>query len=761
MTPNNIKPDSANNDVKQEEHITFSVHDLIQTVIANWYWFVISVIVCVGCSYIYILRTPKIYSRTANILVKDSRKGGDTNLAALSDLAGLSQMRNVDNEIYILQSRRLMTEVVKQLGLTVQYETKEGLRPQDLYGQNPIAVDFINDNDRQGFRFEVSLYPDSIVKLNRFEIFGPDKQKFKQEITGMFGDTISTPVGQMIIRPTLYMSSDYYEKAPIRVTKGNLGVVTQFYQHEVKSFVANKQASIITISMRSSVPKKAEDVINTLIAVYEKDAIDDKRGIAESTGQFIDNRLAIISGELSEVDRNIEKFKKDNKIYDIVSEAEQTITESAQYKVDGLSLENQIRMTEFLKEYLLDPAKANELIPGTLSINSPAINTQIDAYNTELQRYMKLNSDNSGNNPIVQDLGNGLASTRRSIIATLDSYISTLQIQLAALRREEALTNQRISSVPTQEKQILDIVRQQKIKEELYLYLLNKREENAITMVITESNSRTIDSAYGSPRPVSPNTVLIAGIAFLFGLGIPFLVIYLIQILDTTIRGRKDIEDNLSVPFLGDIPQYSGEKATGKLRRTRKRPRSGVGSFPHDPLEHELHEPGQGRDKSYYDHLVESPRRKDVRFDQPGHDVRHDGQEGRHHGPGPAAPHPLQTNGARRGYQRHFQLPVRKYGASGDHPQIQTVGKPRHHLRRHPAAQPERNAVEPADGRVDRGTETPLRLHNYRQHPGDGRSGRHHHRPPGRPQHLRSTGRPARPSSVAGYRTAVSRKEIP
>ena len=565
MTPNNINPNSANSDTKQEEHITFSVHDLIQTVIANWYWFVISVFVCVGCGYIYILRTPKIYSRTANILVKDSRKGGDTDLATLSDLAGLSQRRNVDNEIYILQSRRLMTEVVKQLGLTVQYETKDGLRPQDLYGQSPIAVEFINDNDRQGFRFEVSLRPDSIVKLNYFEIFGPDKQKFKQEISAVFGDTISTPVGQMIIRPTLYMSPDYYEKAPIRVTKGNLGVVTQFYQHEVKSFVANKQASIITISMKSSVPKKAEDVINTLIAVYEKDAIDDKRGIAESTGQFIDNRLEIISEELSEVDRNIEKFKKDNKIYDIVSEAEQTITESAQYKTDGLSLENQIRMTEFLKEYLLDPTKTNELIPGTLSINSPAINSQIEGYNTELQRYMKLNSESSENNPIIQNLGNGLASTRRSIIATLDSYISTLQIQLAALRKEEALTNQRISSVPTQEKQILDIVRQQKIKEELYLYLLNKREENAITMVITESNSRTIDSAYGSPRPVSPNTVLIAGIVFLFGLGIPFLIIYLIQILDTTIRGRKDIEDNLAVPFLGDIPQYSGEKQRGSF----------------------------------------------------------------------------------------------------------------------------------------------------------------------------------------------------
>ena len=146
--------------------------------------------------------------------------------------------------------------------------------------------------------------------------------------------------------------------------------------------------------------------------------------------------MEIISEELSEVDRNIEKFKKDNKIYDIVSEAEQTITESAQYKTDGLSLENQIRMTEFLKEYLLDPTKTNELIPGTLSINSPAINSQIEGYNTELQRYMKLNSESSENNPIIQNLGNGLASTRRSIIATLDSYISTLQIQLAALRRK-------------------------------------------------------------------------------------------------------------------------------------------------------------------------------------------------------------------------------------------------------------------------------------------------------------------------------------
>ena len=352
--------------IKQIDHINFSAHDLLQMVIANWYWFVISVFICVGCGCLYLLHTPKIYSRTANILVKDSRKGSDTDLASLSDLAGLSQRRNVDNEIYILQSRRLMMQVVKQLDLTVSYQTKVGLRTKDLYGQNPIKVDFINDNDRQSFSFDVTLLPDSQILLNRFEQAG---EKIKQEIVAALNDTITTPVGEMSVHPTLYMPSILPEE-PIRVIKSSLGNTTQFYQNAVQSFVANKQASIITISMQSSVPKKAEDVINTLIAVYEKDAIDDKRSVAETTGYFIDNRLAVIADELGQVDRSIEKFKKENRIYDISSEAAISSNERSQYKAEGLSLENQIRMTQFLKDYLLDPSKETEMIPGIISINS-------------------------------------------------------------------------------------------------------------------------------------------------------------------------------------------------------------------------------------------------------------------------------------------------------------------------------------------------------------------------------------------------------
>lgn len=218
-------------------------------------------------------------------------------------------------------------------------------------------------------------------------------------------------------------------------------------------------------------------------------------------------------------------------------------------------------------------------------------------------------TDSSENNPVILDLDNGLVAVRRAIIASLDSHISTLGIQLDAMRREEAMANRRISSVPSQEKEILDITRQQKIKEELYLYLLNKREENALTMVITESNSRTIDNAFGSSNPLFPNKSMILAIAILFGLAIPFLIIYMLEILDTTIRGRKDLEDRLSIPFLGDIPEYTGRHARGGVVVRENGRERRVGSFPHPALEHELYERQFASAAGHHGHLVQPARR--------------------------------------------------------------------------------------------------------------------------------------------------------
>ena len=232
----------------------------------------------------------------------------------------------------------------------------------------------------------------------------------------------------------------------------------------------SKQTSVVGISMSNTVPKRAEDVINTLITEYNDDAIADKRRISEETAAFIRSRLEIIGQELGDVDRDIEDFKKSNRMVDLGTEAARNVEESSRFKAEGLSIDNQINVAEFIRSYLFDKKHAGDLIPAMAAISNPGISEQIATYNEGILRREKLSENSSANNPVIQELDNNLAAVRRSIIASLDSHISALEIQRKALRTEEEQANRRISTVPSQEKEMLGITRQQKIKEELYLY---------------------------------------------------------------------------------------------------------------------------------------------------------------------------------------------------------------------------------------------------------------------------------------------------
>ena len=501
MTEYNNQQQHLQND-ENENGSGLTLHDLLQMVLANWYWFALSVLICLGMAYYYLASTPKIYSRTATILVKDSRKGGDMELGAFSDLVGFQNRRNVDNEVYILQSHRLMSEVVKRLHLTVNYSVRDGLRTLDLYGRSPIEVDFIDD-DNQRLSLEVTELEDGRIKLADFDDKYLTKQEKRRVIRGQYGDTIPTPLGQMVVHKTPFMDSTYVDR-PITVTKSSPMVTTNAYRATVKSDVANKQASIVTISMNSSVPKRAEDVINTLIAVYEEDAIADKRQVSVVTNAFIKERMLAIGRELGVVDSEIEGIKKSNQMIDITSEATRSITESSKFKVEGLSIENQISVANYIRDYLNNPTHAGELIPMVASLTNNGIVAQITEYNDAILRRQKLLENSSERNPVIQDMDNVLAAVRRSIIASLNSHVSTLEIQLSNMRKEEALANHRISTMPSQEKVLLDIMRQQKIKEELFLYLLNKQEETQLNYAVAESNSRTIDQHTAAPGPCRP-----------------------------------------------------------------------------------------------------------------------------------------------------------------------------------------------------------------------------------------------------------------
>lgn len=546
---------------------TFSLQDMVEMVLNKWYWFVISVVLFLGVGVLYIMKSSPVYQRNATIMVKDSRKGSGANeMAIFGELAGLSTRRNVDNELFVLQARRLMVEVVDRLGLTISYTTRSGLRTVDLYRRSPIDVLFVNDNDTERCSFKVELGENQVYIYDfvRPEIAGVDTDEDDEfEVTAPYGTSIMTPSGEIVINKSLYMEDAYIGKS-ISVSKNTKEAVATRYRTAMKSSVANKMSSIINISLNDIVAKRAEDIINTLIDVYNEDAVNDKQQIAEATADFIDVRLAIISKELGAVDSDIKTFKTRNSMVDIQAETEKNLTVSTKLQADVLSVESQLEMSKFIKEYLNDPDKENSLIPATGFGNNGAtasLATQIAAYNDLVLRREKLLQNSSPNNPVIQQLNANRVAMKNAILASLDSNIATLDIQLKNLRREQGKTNARISSVPLQEQEYLTIARQQRIKEELYLYLLNKREENAISLAITENTARIIDSAFGPLRPVAPRKSFILLVMIVLGCAVPFAILYLREIMDTTVRSRQDIEKYTKVPYLGDVPVFSGKKS--------------------------------------------------------------------------------------------------------------------------------------------------------------------------------------------------------
>lgn len=533
----------------REEENRLNLKDLFNIVCANWYWFLLSVLICCGGAALYLKWAPKVYTRTASILIKDNSKGGSIGeSAAFEDLNMFNFKSNVDNEVLVFQSKRLMTIVAERLNLDISYRVKEGLRTLDLYTQSPVMIQFQEAEATQEFSLVVTPLSAQEVMLSGFST---DRDK---TLKVALNDTVHTPVGRLVVIPTLYYMDKYWGKE-ITSTKRIQNEVAFEYCNALQVALASKTSTIINLTLQDVSIPRAEDVLNMLIAVYNEDAISDKNRITVSTSDFINERLIIIERELGSVDTDIETYKRENQLTDIHSETGRYLQESSQYSQDGLSLDNQVALARFIREYLIDPRKIADLIPSNTGISDVNIEGQIGEYNNLLLKRNKLISNSSDKNPVVMDLNNSLGAMRQSIIRAVDNLIVGLNIKMKNIKEREMQTSRRISAVPTQQKYVLSVERQQKIKEELYLYLLNKREENALSQAITESNARIIDVALGSKKPVAPQSMMILMAAFILGLAVPAGTIWLQMILNTAVRTRKDLEDTLTIPILGEIPE--------------------------------------------------------------------------------------------------------------------------------------------------------------------------------------------------------------
>lgn len=542
------------------------IQDLWSMFVPKWYWFAISLFITLTIAVLYLLSTPPIYTRTAAILVKDNSKSSSSTSAMndFSDLGIFKSNTNINNELLTLKSPTLMTEVVNRLGLNETFTIRKGLKNVDLYKVSPVTITFC-DKTEVPLSFTIKFSSKEAFAISELEISGED---IGETLSAQMGDSIQTSAGIMIVSPTQEFT-DAFIGTSIRYVRGSVRAAVDTYSNALVAELGNEDATIINLSINDTSIRKAEDILNTLIEVYNENWIRDKNQIAVSTSQFISDRLGVIESELGHVDENISSYKSEHLLPDVQAASSLYMAQSAENNKELLTLNNQLSTAQYIRREL-NTKQLDQTLPANSGIVSANIETQISEYNNLVLDRNRLIANSSEKNPLVKNMASSLQSMQRTIIQSVDNLIVSLNTQIRSLRRQEEATTNRLASNPNQAKYLLSVERQQKVKEELYLYLLQKREENELSQAFTAYNTRLITAPRGSMFPTAPRKMNILLVAFAVGLLVPAVGIFMKENMNTKVRGRKDLE-NLSIPFIGEIPQYSGTKKKWWEFKHRKR----------------------------------------------------------------------------------------------------------------------------------------------------------------------------------------------
>ena len=533
-----------------EEEPLISLADIWGLIWGHKWWYVASLafFLCVGVFYLYV--TPKVYSRVAKVLIDESNQDATMrNLGVAS--AGMMRLRSfnsVENEIETFASPDLMQVVVERLGLQTRYVQEQLLRDVELYRNCPFEARFAGENPHSPYSFKVTPAGEEGFVLSDFRL---KDEKFKEEVPGSYGDTLQTPVGKVVLYP---VETDVDFNHPVKVSWTTGMSAAKAFCRNMHIALSGKESSVLVFSINDTYPSRASSILSTLIDVYNEMWINNKNRAAINTTDFINERLVVIEKELGLVEDALKQYKSKNNLTDIKAVAQSYVTESSEYATKAFEVNNQLSIAQYIKEYLNNPANSLSLIPSNLGLTSASVEAQIKEYNDIVLQRDRLLSGGGENNPMVTDLNAALASIRTAILRSIDNLIATLQLQLSKIESQEKQILARMSSNSGQELQLLSIERQQQITQELYMFLLQKREENELAALINVGNTRVIMNPNGSSNPVSPNRMMIMFIMIVLGCGAPFGFFLVKKLLDTSIKHKSDL-GNLSVPFLAEIPK--------------------------------------------------------------------------------------------------------------------------------------------------------------------------------------------------------------
>ena len=523
-----------------------------------WPWFVACLLVCIVGAWCYLRYQAPVYNVNATVLIKqdDKNKAGGANasLAAMQDLGMLSMANNFDNEVEIIQSRTLLKKVVNALNLNITYTEKRTFGyPIQLYKNTPIQV-WMNPEEADKLpsplQIQLGYTPDGKVQADALFT-----RNGKEEIVSKHFDKLPgvlvTPVGTVTL--SFKDSTNIQDAHTICASIISPTAAAANCKSRLSAEPVSKVTTIVRLNYNDTHIGRGMDFLNTLVALYNRDANDDKNEVASHTAEFIDGRIQIINQELGTTESQLATYKQKAGLTDLSSDAQLALKGNAEYEQKRADNATQLRLVQFLKEYIDNPSNQMEVIPANIGLTDNALTTVVAQYNEMLTERKRLLRTSSENNPAVFNLDASIEATRKNVQASVNSVLKGLEITRNDLENQARKFEGKISNAPTQEKELLSITRQQEIKASLYLMLLQKREENAITLAATANNGRMVEEPLPG-GPVSPNSKTYYLLALVLGIGVPVAVIFLRNLLRFKIEGRADVEKITDVPVVGDVP---------------------------------------------------------------------------------------------------------------------------------------------------------------------------------------------------------------
>ena len=553
------------NEAQESKEENIDVKELLFKYLIHWPWFVGTVVVCLITAWVYLYMSTPVYNISATVLIKDDKKGGSAGMLSGLESLGLDGMvsssQNIDNEIEVLRSKTIVKEVVEDLGLYISYTDKDEFPSRNMYKTSPVQVSLTPqeaDLLEKPMIVEMTLQSQGSIDVN-VKIAGNKYQKHFEKLPAVFPTDKGTLA--FFLTPDSISSSKRILEETIASEKTTRNItatinkplaVAKGYCKNMTIEPTSKTTSVAVISLKNSNVQRGKDFINKLLEMYNINTNNDKNEVAQKTAEFINERISIISKELGSTEKDLESFKRGAGITDLTSDAQIALTGSAEYEKKRVENQTQINLLQDLQKYMQN--EGYEVLPSNIGLQDLNLAAAINRYNDVLVERKRLLRTSTENNPTIINLDTSISAMKENVQVSLDRVLRGLYITKADLDREANRYSRRISEAPGQEREFVSIARQQEIKAGLYLMLLQKREENAITLAATANNAKIIDDAIADDAPVSPKGKMIYLIALVLGVGIPVGVIYLLELTKFKIEGRADVEKLTSAPIVGDIP---------------------------------------------------------------------------------------------------------------------------------------------------------------------------------------------------------------